>query len=114
MSKPRLAGLPAALFLTGLGLSLYFGNQWRLLPTYTEADIAQSVELNLAMDLQRQGQTAPGDVARLAALRSTLDMELRAEIAHERQEILKGLAAGAAALMISLMQMIWSYRLART
>ena len=84
------------------------------MPTYTEADIAQSVELNLAMDLQRQGQTAPGDANRLAALRSALEVELRTEIAHERQEILKGLAVGAVALLVSLVQLIWWRRLARS
>lgn len=112
MSKPRLAGFPAALFLTGLGLSMYFGNQWRILPTYSEEEIAQSVELNLAIDLQRQGQQASVDDPKLVSLRAKLDSEVRDEIAREQKEIFKGLAAGSVALLISLMQMIWLRRAA--
>ena len=79
-------------------------------PTRGSVEIAQSVELNLAMDLQRQGKQIPADDPKLGGLRADLDREVRAESAREQEEIFKGLAAGSVALLISLMQMIWLRR----
>lgn len=106
MSKPRLAGFPAALFLTGLGLGLYYADAWWRLPQYSESDIAASVELNMAMDLRRQGLTAI-PTAEESALRIRLKQELRQEIARERNEALRGLGAGVLALVLSLGQLFW-------
>ncbi|TAJ55766.1 MAG: hypothetical protein EPN60_02970 [Nevskiaceae bacterium] len=111
MSKPKLTALPATLFLVGLGLSLHYGNAWWRLPSYTEEDIAASVELNLAMDLQRGHATTPGgDRGELAALRGQLDQELRAEIKRERREVMQAFAGGIGALILSVAQMYWLRR----
>lgn len=110
-NPPRLSALPAALFLAGLGLSLHYGNEWRALPRYSAAEIAQSVELNLALDLRRQAPDAPPpDEAALDRLRERIGTELRAEIERERREVLRGFGAGALALALSLGQMFWLRR----
>ncbi|ROH87771.1 hypothetical protein ED208_13730 [Stagnimonas aquatica] len=112
MSKPRLTALPAVLFLVGLGLSLHYGHAWWRMPVYSEEDIAASVELNLAMDLQRQGGSTRQDSASLETTRHQVDQEVRAAIARDREDILRGLAAGTTALLLSLCHMLWLRRLA--
>ncbi|MDP3858429.1 MAG: hypothetical protein Q8Q73_11790 [Stagnimonas sp.] len=113
MSKPRLAGFPAALFLAGLGLSLYYADAWWRLPEYSEKDIAASVELNLAMDLQSRNLTRSSlGSPELQNLRSQLQVELQAEILQEQRTVQRGFAAGVAALLLSLIQMLWLRRLA--
>lgn len=109
-NPPRLSALPAALFLAGLGLSLHYGNEWRALPSYSAAEIAQSVELNLALDLRRQAAGASPDDAELDRMRERISAELRAEIERERREVLRGFGAGALALGLSLGQMFWLRR----
>ena len=112
MSKPRLTALPAVLFLVGLGLSLHYGHAWWRLPVYSEDDVAASVDLNLAMDLQRRSGGTPLDVASLEAMRRKVDQEIRADIAHDREGVQRGFAAGTAALLLSLSHMLWLRRLA--
>lgn len=108
-SKPTLSGMPAALFLAGLGLSLYYGHAWWQLPHYSEADIQQSVELNLAMDLQHLPASARAEPARQQR-RETIEVELREVIRREREETRTACLAGLAALLASLAQMAWLRR----
>ena len=111
MSKPPLAGFPAALFLAGLGLSLYYADAWWRLPSYSEQDIAASVELNLAMDLQSRGKSPQAiPEPELALMRQGLRQELDTQITVERREVQRGFAAGATALLLSLGQMFWLRR----
>ena len=51
--NPRLFAF--LLIAIGGGVLGYYGEQYRRLPTYTDADIEQSVEANLALDLARMG-----------------------------------------------------------
>lgn len=111
MSKPRLTALPAVLFLVGLGLSLHYGHAWWRLPVYSEDDIAASVELNLAMDLQRgRSLAAAPDSAALSGLRRQLEQELRSEIKKERLEVMQAFAGSLGALALSIGQMYWLRR----
>lgn len=114
MSKRRLAGFPAALFLAGLGLSLYYADAWWRLPEYSEEDIVASVQLNLVMDLRQQGRATSGlDAAQLAVRRAQLEQELRDEIQREQRDAQRGLVAGLAALLLSLGQLFWFRQLNR-
>lgn len=112
MSKPRLTALPAVLFLVGLGLSLHYGHAWWRLPVYSEEDIAASVELNLAMDVQNGRVAAtssnPGEIA---SVRKRLEQELRSEIKRERLQVMQAFAGGVVALILSIIQMYWQRRL---
>ena len=107
MPKSRLAGFPAALFAAGLGLTMYFGYGWWQLPSYSDAEIEQSVELNLAMDMQHRGPTLARDAATVDRLRQQVGDEVRGDIRRERQEQLRGFAAGLIALVLSLGQLVY-------
>jgi hypothetical protein len=84
LRNPRaFAVLLAAL---GAGLVAWYGEQrWRL-PAWSEAEIEQSVELNLAIELQRRGPHLQPAGERLEQLRRTLRDEVEAEIRRERAE----------------------------
>lgn len=82
---PRNPSALAALFIAaGAGLVAYYGEQrWRL-PEWNEAEIEQSVELNLAIELQRRGPHLQPSGERLEQLRHTLREEVQADIRQER------------------------------
>ena len=107
MPKPRLAAFPAALFLAGLGLSLYYADAWWRLPTYSEAEVMQSVELNLAIDLRREiGNNSPPlteDSVRMR--RQQLESEIRREIATDRRVALRNMLVGLAVLLAAIVQL---------
>ena len=72
------------LLAAGLGLVAYYGEQrWRM-PAWSEAEIEQSVELNLELELQRRGPHLRPEGERLEQLRRTLRAEVEAEIRRER------------------------------
>ena len=110
MSKPRLTALPAVLFLVGLGLSLHYGHAWWRSPVYSEADISQSVELNLAMDLQRERRELPLSETELAERRQQLRMELLTLLATEKKQKQSGLTAGLLMLVLSFSYFVWLSR----
>jgi len=96
--RPR--SLPFMLLFVGIGLSGYYGWQWTQLPTYSEADLAASVELNVQLELQAQGaKTTPEGLERL---REQTRKDLLADIARERQEVETGLGAGLIALVAGI------------
>lgn len=113
MSKPRLTALPAVLFLVGLGLSLHYGHAWWRLPAYSEADISQSVELNLAMDLQRERRELPLSETELAERRQQLREELQTLLATEKKQKQSGLTAGLLMLALSFSYFVWLSRARR-
>jgi hypothetical protein len=84
LRNPRLfAFLLAAL---GIGLVAWYGEQrWRL-PAWSEAEIEHSVEMNLALELERRGTHLQPTGERLEQLRRTLRAEVEAEIRRERAE----------------------------
>lgn len=116
MSKPRLTALPAALFLGGLGLSLYGAQALWNLPAYSELDIEHSVELNLAMDLRREPITNQGALSAqsIEQRRQLLASEIREEISKERREPLQTLLIGLVMLSFALLKTWLSLRLPQT
>lgn len=90
--NPRAFGLVLAAI--GLGVVLWYGEQRARLPQWSEAEIAQSVELNLQLDLQRRGPHLQPSEDRLAALRRTLRAEVEAEIRREREQLDRWIGAG--------------------
>jgi uncharacterized protein HemX len=90
--NPRAFGLVLAAI--GLGVVLWYGEQRARLPQWSEAEIAQSVELNLQLDLQRRGPHLQPSEERLEALRRTLRAEVEAEIRREREQLDRWIGAG--------------------
>lgn len=86
--------LPFLMIAAGLGLVLYYGLQWRELPRWSEAEIAQSAELNLALDLQRMGPLLQPTGTRLAELRTRVRAEVEAEIRHDRRALERWIGLG--------------------
>ena len=91
--NPRF--LAFLLIAAGVGLISYYGEQrWRL-PQWSEAEIEQSVELNVALDLQRRGPHLQPPPERLDALRAAVRAEVEAEIRRDRQELERWIGFGA-------------------
>ena len=107
MNKPTLSAFPAALFLAGLGLTMNYGYALWKMPAYSETDVEQSVELNLAMDLRRLPPSSALAVSELDRRRATLREEIRTEIRRERREAMQALAGGLGALVLSVGQFVW-------
>ena len=100
LRNPRaLAFLLAAL---GLGVAAWYGEQrWRL-PAWSEAEIEQSVELNLAVELQRRGPHLQPAPERLEHLRQTLRTEVEAEIRREREQLERWIGFGLVLTVLGL------------
>lgn len=79
----------------GVGLLAHFGAQWWQLPAWSEAEIEQSVELNLALELQHRGPHLRPEGERLDELRRTLRAEVQGEIRRERRELERWMGVGA-------------------
>ena len=95
-----LSTLPAFLLALGLGLCGYYGMEWWQLPEYSEADIAASVELNLALELQQRGPHLKPNPERLEQLRETLRAEVEGEIRREREKVQLRFGIGLIALVL--------------
>ena len=98
--NPRL--LAFLLVAAGIGLAAYYGEQrWRL-PAWSEAEIEQSVELNLALELQRRGPHLQPAPERVEALRALLRAEVEAEIRRDRQELERWVGLGLLLVVVGL------------
>jgi hypothetical protein len=98
LRNPRaLAFLLAAV---GIGLAAYYGERLRTLPAWTDAEIEQSVELNLQLELQRRGPHLQPAGERLERLREALRAEVVAEIGRERAKLERGLGIGLLMLVL--------------
>lgn len=96
--NPRLFGF--LLIAIGLGLLGYYGEQrWRL-PTWSEAEIEQSVELNLALDLRHRGPHLQPAGEKLEALRRAIRAEVEADIRLERENLESWMGVGAILCML--------------
>lgn len=84
----------------GIGLCGYYGLQWYELPRWSEAELAQSVELNLTLDLKRMGPLLQPRAERLEALRQIVRSEVETEIHSELRGIQRGLVAGFVAFVL--------------
>lgn len=95
--NPRTFALVLAAI--GLGIVLWYGEQRARLPQWTEAEIEQSVELNLQLELQRRGPHLQPQGERLDALRRTLRAEVEGEIRRERDGLDRWIGAGLLLVM---------------
>ena len=98
--NPRL--LAFLLVAAGIGFAGYYGEQrWRL-PAWSEAEIEQSVELNLAVELQRRGPHLQPAPERLEQLRRSLRAEVEAEIRHDREQLERWIGLGLVLTVLGL------------
>lgn len=88
----------------GIGLIAWYGEQWYRLPTWGEAEIAQSVELNLALEQQRRGPHLQPTGEKLDALRQALRAEVEAEIRRDRQGLERWIGLGLLLVVFGLAQ----------
>lgn len=100
LRNPRL--LAFLLAAIGIALAAYYGEQRWHLPAWTETEIAQSVELNLAMELQRRGPHLQPAPERLDALRAMLRAEIEAEIRRDRQQLERWIGLGMLLVVVGL------------
>jgi cytochrome P450 len=103
--NPR--ALAFVLLAAGVGLLGYYGEQRYRLPQWSEAEIAQSVELNLAMDLQRRGPHLQPAGERLQQLRDSIRAEVEAEIRSERETLDKWIGLGLVLVVLGAGQLVY-------
>ena len=94
----------AILMIAGTSLLVYFGEQWYRLPPWSEAEIEQSVELNLAMDLQRLGPHLRPTGEKLERLRQLVRGEVEGQINRERHDLERWIGAGLLLAVLGLGQ----------
>ena len=109
MQKRRFAAMPALLFAVGLGMLMFYGHAWWRLPVYSADDIEQSVELNLAIDLQRRGTLGRFSPEQVERLRAQLHDEVVAAIAADQHEALRSMGIGLL-LTVTGLTLMWLLR----
>lgn len=106
LRNPNL--LAFLLVAAGVGLGAYYGEQlWRL-PAWSEAEIAQSVELNLELEKQRRGPHLQPTGERLEQLRGALRAEVEGEIRRDRQKLERWIGLGLVLAVLGLGQWLRS------
>jgi len=110
--KPRLAALPAMMFAAGLGMVFWYGHALWTLPAYSPAEIEQSVELNLMLDLQRRDASFATDAVKLSQLRTQLHGEVTAAIASDKRQLQRYIGVGLVLTLMGLTQMMLLHRMA--
>ncbi|MGB1561476.1 MAG: hypothetical protein ACPHN2_08255 [Sinimarinibacterium flocculans] len=88
------------LLALGVGLCSYYGYEWWQLPSYSEADLKASVELNLRMELQQRGPHLQPNEAGVGRLREMIQQEVQGEINREREKIQLRFGIGVIALVL--------------
>ncbi|HUS25251.1 MAG TPA: hypothetical protein VM369_09895 [Candidatus Binatia bacterium] len=101
------------LLATGLGLAGWYGEEWLRLPEWSEAEIAQSTELNLQLDLQRMGAQLAPTGERLDELRRIVRAEVEAEVRHDRETVARWLGLGLLLAVLGLGQLVLSFAFPR-
>jgi len=86
--------LAFVLLASGIGVLGWFGPQWYQRPKWSRAEIDQSVELNLAIELKQRGPLLQPTGDRLEQLRSLIRTEVEGQIRRERREVERWLGAG--------------------
>lgn len=104
MLARRIQAFAYILILSGVGLLSWFGEEWYRLPQWSEVEIEQSVELNLAIDLQRLGPNMQPQGEKLARLRQIVRAEVKAEIRHEREQVERWLGLGGICIVFGISQ----------
>jgi hypothetical protein len=90
----------------GIGVTGWYGEQRLRLPQWSEAEIEQSVELNLQLELQRRGPHLQPQGERLDALRRALRAEVESEIRRERDVLDRWVGAGLLLVVFGIAQWI--------
>lgn len=102
--RPPPAAVGALVAALGFGLALWHGWDWYQLQRWTAAEIEQSVDLNLALDLSRT-QTAAPSAEETHAMRDRIRAELQAEIEKELEKPRGYVVAGVIIGLFGLGQM---------
>jgi hypothetical protein len=103
--NPRV--VPVVIFLAGLGIAGYYGLAWYQLPRWSDQEIEQSVELNLAMDIARMGPQLKPNGEKLDRLRALVRQEVREDIQRELKTVQLRFSAGLVATVIGLGQLVF-------
>lgn len=110
-TSPTLArnprSLPALIFLAGLGIAGYYGIAWYQLPKWSDQEIEQSVELNLAMDVARMGPQLKPAGEKLDHLRALVRTEVRGEVQRELKTAQLRFSVGLVAMVLGLGQLMF-------
>lgn len=114
LPRRRAPFLPLLVFGIGLGLTLYFGNQFYHLPTYSDADIDASTQLNLQLDLQHRGPNLqPANDAELSLMRARIRKEITDSIQQQKTNLEQRIGIGLIALVFGLGQLVSAWFLQR-
>lgn len=106
-TRRRVPVLPFMLFAGGLGICMYYGQQWYELPKYSEADIDASTELNLKLDLQHRGPNLqPANKDELDRMRAGVRYEITSSIQAERDKLSQRFGIGLIAFVLGLGQLV--------
>lgn len=116
MNRPHRVPAPgsvgAMIAAVGMGVAIWFGWDWYHMPRWSQMEIEQSIELNLALDLSRQPVGAVS-LDQQNQMRERLRREIKAEIAKE-SELPRGFTmAGLLMATFGLAQMMFRSWLAR-
>ena len=98
------------LLATGAGLCGYAGEKLYRLPQWSEAEIEQSVELNLQLDLRRLGPHLQPTGEKVEKLRQIVRAEVEGEINRERSELERWLGLGLLMLVLGAGQTLFALR----
>ncbi len=105
--NPRL--IPAMLFSAGLCVAGYYGTQWYQAPRLSPAEIEQSTELNLALDLaQMPAEQRPQGKA-LEELKTRVRDEVELDVDQDRKTLQERFAAGLVAMVFGFGQMVFVF-----
>jgi hypothetical protein len=99
--------LSATMFIGGLGLAGYYGEAWYRAPTYSEDEIARSVEFNLQADLARLGPQLKPEGEKLEQLRAIVRAEVEAEVTRETRDAQRWFSIGLIAIVFGLGHMLF-------
>jgi hypothetical protein len=113
--NPR--AFPTLLLVGGLGLAGYYGYAWYRAPTFSQAEIEASTELNLALDLARMGPQLRPEGEKLQKLRAIVRAEVQGDLEREVRSAQQGFAVGLIAMVFGLGNLVFvalSARLSRS
>ncbi len=91
--KPRF-GLFHIITVIGLSLCGYYGHALMNWPTLSDTELNESVEINLALDLNRRGPHLAPDEAGLERMREQIRDEIVGERAVAREKIERRFGVG--------------------
>lgn len=103
--RPRF-GVFHLLFVAGLALASYYGWAWMELPAYTEADIEESVQLNLAIELAQRGPHLQPTPERMERLSARIREEIEGRIAQERETVQRRFGIGLLLVVVGLSRLM--------